>query len=121
MQTKRNIVLYLRRLHDESHRTTPDWGCPFCQRKRDNAHRLIATFHESPMMEIVDFHVKHWERLGAPIANRANAHQLPATLVADVLTRWIAMQVDLPDSPEDYIDHPRVLELFDRQKNDDSE
>ena len=121
MQSKRSIVLYLRRIHDDSHRSSPDGECPFCQRQRDNAERLVATFHESPMSRIVQFHMQHWDRMGARIANRISGHRLPGTLVAEIFATWIAMQVDLPDSPEDYMDHPRVLELFYRQKNDDSE
>lgn len=119
--TKREIVLELRRIHVDSHVNVMDLDCPFCQRKRDNAERLIASFHEGPLLEIVQRHKENWERLGAQIANRINGHNLPSTLVSEVLTSWIAMRVDLPDTPEDYLDHPLVLDLFEQQKNEDSE
>lgn len=81
----------------------------------------MFSFHEAPLHTIVQRHIDHWGRLGARIANSANGHRLSVDLVSQVLTAWVAMRVDLPDTPEDYLDHPLVLNLFEQQKNEDSE
>jgi len=119
--SKRELVVEVRKIHLEEHRTAHDPECPFCQRKRDNAERLLASIHEGPLLDIVYAHMQHWERMGAWIGNRRNGHLLPMEVVAHVMSKWFALNVDLPDTPEDYLDHPLILDLFERQKNEDSE
>lgn len=121
MISKREIVLELRRIHVGEHRAAADPECPFCQRTKDNADRLMVTFHEEPLQAIIRSHMEHWDRMGARIANRIGAHRLPMELVVQILNSWMSMRVDLPDTPEDYLDHPLVVHLFEQQKNEDSE
>lgn len=111
----------LRRDHNEQHTTEADSECPFCQRIRENTERLVLDLHESGLAKIVETHMQRWECAGAYIANGVGAHMLPSKISVGVLLEWVKVRINLPDAPEDYLDHPLVLELFHQQKNQDTE
>lgn len=116
-----DILMGLRRDHNERHKTEEDPDCPFCQRIRENTERLAFGLYESGLQRIVEEHMERWERAGAYIANGLGAHTLPAKISVGILLEWVKARVELPDAPEDYLDHPLVIELFQQQKNQDSE
>lgn len=121
MLSRMDILMGLRRDHNEQHKTEEDPECPFCQRIRENTDRLVSGLHEGALMHIVETHMARWEREGVRIANAVGAHTLPAKISVGVLSEWVKARIQLPDAPEDYLDHPLVLELFHQQKNQDTE
>lgn len=116
LKSKLEIVIELHTEHKLKHKDLTD-ECPFCNRKREEARYMLTELYEDDLINIVEKHLAKWANNGVQLANGLGSHKISGEIATGVLYSWIkAPDIEIEDSPEEYINNEKVLDLYWNQK-----
>jgi hypothetical protein len=112
---KREIVLALHRQHvEEKHNPEAMKDvCPMCEHAYKETYNYWVSKLEQNLMPLIKEHESFWDHEGVNVGNVSS----PALdILHDILQHWVQLPpVEVSDAPEDYLQHPIVLALYEKE------
>ena len=115
MKSQLEIVRALHTKHvQEEHDPNKHWEtCPFCDRIRCEFLERLYMYIDEKLVSLLHKHADKWVQHGVHIGNDISGHRMMTNLSATILQEWLVIpKMNLEDTPEEYLDHPIVENLY---------